>query len=162
MLVGPKGSGKTFIGELMQEHFGITFLPEESWTKSAKKDGSLSHTNYLTAVFAKMEEKVREALEEHDTIVFEATPLTKAFETMFETLRTDFYMTTIGVWATHVCCMERIKDSSQGQDNQVSEEEIRAINSMVVDRAAQTNFKIENNDATVEELLGDLKTIISA
>lgn len=162
MLVGPKGSGKTFIGELMQKHFGITFLPEENWTKGTKKDSSLSHTSYLTEVFAKMEQKVRKALEEHDTVVLEATPLTKAFEIMFETLRTEFYMTTIGVWATHVRCMERIRAKSQGQDIQASEEEIRAINSMVVDRAAQTNFKIENNDATVEELIGDLKTIISA
>lgn len=162
MLVGPKGSGKSFIGELMQEHFSITFLPEESWTKGVKKDSSLSHTSYLTEVFANMEEKVREALEEHDTIVFEATPLTKAFETMFETLKTDFFMTTIGVWATHVCCIERIRAGNQAEDIQVSEEEIRAINSMVVDRAAETNFRIENNDATVDELVADLKVILAS
>lgn len=162
MLVGPKGGGKSFIGELMQQHFDITFLRVESWVKDLRKDRAISREGYLTEVFNTIEAGVRKALEENDQVVFESTALTKQFETMFESLKHDYAMTTIGVWATHIKCMERIRSRDQSIHIQVSEEEIRAINSMVVDRAAKTDFKLENNDATAVELVVNLKEILSS
>lgn len=160
MLVGPKGSGKSFIGELMQEHFGITFLRVESWVKDLKKDRAISHEGYLAEVFNTIEVGVRKALDEHDQVVFESTALTKQFESMFQSLKADFAMTTIGVWATQSKCMERIRSRDQSIHIQVSEEEIRAINSMAADRVAKTDFKIDNSEATVDELVGNLKEIV--
>jgi shikimate kinase len=38
LLIGPKGSGKSFIGTLMDERLGIRFIRVENISKKVKKD----------------------------------------------------------------------------------------------------------------------------
>ena len=38
LLIGQKGSGKSFIGTLMDKEFGINFIRVEDWAKKIRKD----------------------------------------------------------------------------------------------------------------------------
>ena len=47
LLLGQKGSGKSFIGAIMEKRFGITFIRVEDWAKQIKKDRAVDDEVYL-------------------------------------------------------------------------------------------------------------------
>lgn len=51
LLLGPKGSGKSFIGTLFDKEFQIRFLRVEDWAKRIKRDRQVDDNEYLNDVF---------------------------------------------------------------------------------------------------------------
>ena len=80
LLIGPKGSGKSFIGTLMDHTFGIHFIRVEDWAKAVKKDRQVDNPFYLAEVFQAIEHGVREVLKQYDQVVFESTGLSAYFD----------------------------------------------------------------------------------
>lgn len=68
LLIGPKGSGKSFIGTLMEEEFGIKFIRVESWVKQVKRDRHIDNQSYLNDAFLAIESGVRKTLKTNDKI----------------------------------------------------------------------------------------------
>lgn len=90
LLIGQKGSGKSFIGTLMEKEFRIKFIRVEDWAKKIKKDRNVDSEAYLKQVFEENENEIRDSLTDMDKIVFESTGLTEHFDIMLESLRRDF------------------------------------------------------------------------
>ncbi len=160
LLIGPKGSGKSFIGTLMDRHFGITFLRVEDWAKAVKKDRSINNEDYLRDVFAAIEGGIRKSLENLDEIVFESTGLTPFFEKMYQNLKSDFNLITIGIEVPAQLCLQRVKSRDQSIHINVSDDQVLQINEAVRKMNRKTDFRIENVGKTEEELVNEINKII--
>ncbi|ASB49844.1 nucleoside/nucleotide kinase family protein [Alkalitalea saponilacus] len=153
LLIGQKGSGKSFIGTLMEKEFGIKFIRVEEWAKRIKKDRNVDNEAYLKQVFEEIENGVRDSLNDKDIIVFESTGLTEYFDIMLESLRRDFKVTTIGVYADRTTCSKRVKSRDQEIHINFSDDQVLMINEKVRERNFETDFSIINEDKSEKELI---------
>lgn len=160
LLIGQKGSGKSFIGTLFDKEFGIKFIRVEDWAKKIKKDRAVDDEAYLKQVFGEIEKGIRESLIETDKIVFESTGLTEYFDQMIQNLRNDFRVTTIGVYADKAVCLKRVKSRDQEVHINISDNQVLMINERVRERDLETDFTIVNEDKSEKELIIEVRKII--
>ena len=156
LLIGQKGSGKSFIGTLMEKEFGIKFIRVEDWAKKIKKDRNVDNEAYLKQVFEEIENGIRDSLTDKDKIVFESTGLTEYFDIMLESLRRDFKVTTIGVYADSTTCLKRVKSRDQEIHINISDDQVLMINEKVRERNFETDFSIINEDKSEKELINEI------
>jgi shikimate kinase len=79
ILMGLKGSGKTFIGKLIENKFNIAFLRVENIFKNIKTDRHFSDENYIKEGFTLLEKEIRTRFEKADALIMESTGLTDEF-----------------------------------------------------------------------------------
>jgi shikimate kinase len=160
LLLGPKGSGKSFVGNLIEEKLGIKFIRVEDWAKAVRRGRSVSDNAYIEEVFQTIETGVRAAAIQYPNIVFESTGITPFFDRMLDNLRGNHNVITIRIFAAAQLCVSRVKTRDQSIYINVSDEEINEINRQVVAKNLVTDFQVDNNNKTTEELLTELRTII--
>ena len=73
ILIGPKGSGKTFIGQLLQTKYGIHFLRVEDICLKIKADREIMNKTYISEVFLEIEKEVRNHLSIKNQLTIEST-----------------------------------------------------------------------------------------
>ncbi len=161
LLIGAKGSGKSFIGTLIDKHFGIRFVRVEDWVKTLKRNDSLIDDNYLEQVFRTIEAGIRSELLTSDQLVFESTGLTQYFDQMLKSLQGDFQIVTIGVQADLETCLKRVKKRDQSIHIDFSDKEVNEINLAVLNANRQTDFEIDNRDMTETDLLSAFQAILN-
>lgn len=161
LLIGQKGSGKSYIGSLLERVYGITFIRVEDWAKEGKRDRDVENEVYLNEVFKVIEDGIRNYLDKKDTVVFESTGLTDFFDRMLEQLRNDYKVITIGVHADHKLCLERVKTRDQKIYINVSDHQVNMINERVRQRRLRTDFQIQNDSSTEKDLIDRLSQILA-
>ena len=159
LLIGQKGSGKSYIGKLFEEELGIKFIRVEDWAKRIKKDRAVNNEDYIRQVFEEIEVGIRNILEANDRVVFESTGLTEFFDKMLANLKSNFEVVTIGVFAESKLCLERVRNRDQSIHISVSDEQVTMINQKVIEKNMKTDFKILNNEEN-DDLLEQIKNIV--
>ena len=160
LLIGQKGSGKSFIGSLMNQHFNIKFLRVEDWVKNIKKDRSIHDKSYLIDAFHAIEIGVRQQLNNFQIVTFESTGLTEYFDQMLNSLKMDFKVVTILVKADSNICLHRVKNRDAVIHINISDEQVININKKFLEKNFKADFQIDNNDKTKKELLLELQKIL--
>ncbi len=74
---------------------------------------------------------------------------------MLESLRRDFRVTTIGVYADRTTCLKRVKSRDQEIHINISDDQVLMINEKVRERNFQTDFSIINEDKSEKELINE-------
>ncbi len=159
LLIGQKGSGKSFIGTIFEQEFGIRFLRVEDWARQIKRGREIDDETYLSQVFEAIEAGVRDSLKSANEIVFESTGLTPHFDRMLENLQRDFRVKTIYISAQADTCLARVKSRDLTIHIDVSDEQVNMINEKVVERAFRADFRIENENKSRDEIVRDLTDI---
>lgn len=160
LLIGQKGSGKSFIGSLLEIEFNIKFIRVENWAKEIKRNRSIDDDTYLEDVFRAIEKGVRHEAANYDSICFESTGLTVQFDKMLEQLRKEFNIITLKILCEPDICIERIKIRDRHIHINVSDDEIQRINTEVLKRNYRTDFELENNAKSYNELIEELGVIL--
>ena len=160
LLIGQKGSGKSFLGTIFDMEFGIRFIRVEDWIRQIKKDRDIFDEIYLKQVFTEIENGIREMLNETDRLVFESTGLTHYFDKMLESLKKDFRVTTIGVYADSRICLDRVRTRDQTIHINISDDQVSMINEKIRARDFETDYQIDNENRTEKEIIEDLKNIV--
>ncbi|HMQ69932.1 MAG TPA: AAA family ATPase [Ignavibacteria bacterium] len=160
LLTGPKGSGKSFTGKIMEREFGIRFIRVEDKVKEIKKDRQIDDESYLEEVFVEIEKMVREALTVHDKIAFESTGLTAHFDRMLKNLKKDHNVITISVYANEELCIKRVRSRDKSVHIDVSDEQVKLINRMVIEKNMITDAVIINDNINEEELVEEIREIV--
>jgi shikimate kinase len=160
LLIGQKGSGKSFIGSILEKEFGIKFIRVEDWAKQVRKNRAVNNEAYLNQVFQVIENGIRNALNDIDKLVFESTGLTDYFDQMLVSLKKDFKVTTIGIYADNSICLDRVRTRDQTIHINISDSQVTKINDMVRERDYQTDFRINNESKTEKALMKELEKIL--
>jgi dephospho-CoA kinase len=160
LLIGPKGSGKSYLGQLMEKYYGIRFLRVEDWARQIKRDRAVDNEIYLKEVFAAIEAGVRKELELKYPVVFESTGLTGYFDAMLENLKRDYAVKTIAITTDPTICLQRVRSRDQSIHINVSDAQVSEINARVVQKQIKTDFIIDNSDKQEEDLRSELESIL--
>ncbi|TMU54677.1 AAA family ATPase [Flagellimonas algicola] len=160
LLIGQKGSGKSYIGELFETYFDIKFIRVEDWAKALKKSRNAMDGEYVSEVFQTIENGIKESMKRYPSVVFESTGLTPYFDRMLIRLHADFKVMTIGVKANSKTCMERIKTRDASIHIPIPLDQIESINKQVVRKNVQTTYTIENNNESEDTLKEKIAEIL--
>ena len=114
----------------------------------------------MEEVFSAIEKGIRTTLTECDQLVFESTGLTIYFDHMLASLKRDFKVVMIQVLADPNLCLSRVKTRDQSIHINVSDDQVNAINTQVLQKQLETDFIIENNRKTEEALQVEIKRIL--
>ena len=161
LLIGAKGSGKSFIGKVFEQEFDIPFLRVEDIAKELRNDREITNKLYHVEIFAAIENGVRNFINKFPAIVFESTGLTEQFDLMFANLEKDYNVVTIGIKAEAGLCLKRVKARDQSIHINVSDDEINMINSEVSNKHHNYNYIIDNNKSSYEQLKNEIGIVIS-
>jgi len=160
LLIGQKGSGKSFIGSMFEKYFSIDFVRVENWLLGVKKDRDLFDEKYLEESFQTIENGVRQALKKTEILVFESTGLTEYFDSMLSNLKPDYNITTIKVKADSKICLKRVLSRDQSIHINISDKEVEEINSSVLQKNINTDYIIDNNNKSIDDLKEEIRRII--
>ncbi len=158
ILIGQKGSGKSFIGTIIQEIYGIAFVRVEDIARQSKKNRAVDDESYHKEAFFQIESHLREVLKNIPALVFESTGLTSHFDNMLESLKRDYRVITISVKAKSELCLERIKNRDRVIHINVSDKEVMHINSLVLHKNRVCDHELGNNGSR-EELINAIGNI---
>jgi len=161
LLIGPKGSGKSYIGAMIDRCFQIQFIRVEDWAKTIKRGREIDDEAYLKDVFQVIETGIRKAMVNHEKIVFESTGLTPYFDKMYDSLCNDFNVKSIRISAEDEICLSRVRTRDRSIHIDVSDEQVRQLNKKVKEKGFTADFEITNTDKTDKELIKELKEILN-
>ena len=161
LLLGLKGSGKTYIGERMKAQYGIHFIRVEDIVKSLKGNRSHKDPEFQEEAFTAIEHSVREALKSHKKVVFESTGLTPFFKTMLANLEADFKVKKVNVMADAETCLERIKARDASIHIPFSEQEIVELNKEIKALQIPHDHTI-SNDGNQQHMEWHIKNMVTS
>ena len=150
MLIGPKGSGKTYIGTVVAANTDIKFLRVEPLWLSLQpaEDG-----------WTKVEIKIDNLLTSYDTVMIESLGGSEGFERLRTNLANKYTIYYIRVWANLDICLERVKNRDSSDHIAVSDSQVLQYNALASQVELDWTAEIINYPpATTENIL---QTIIS-
>ena len=128
ILIGPKGSGKSHVGTVIEKYFGIHFLNVDQLGLENIPKSKLLGEDLIKEGFHFEEAKIAEILQTKDSVAFEATGSHAYFFVVLNRLRSSYAIKFIRVSAPLDKCNERIATRDQTKNIPVSGELIQSIN----------------------------------
>lgn len=128
ILVGPKGSGKTHIGQLLQKECGLYFLNVEKLGIQNIPKSKLSGDELIQEGFHFEEAEIDRILLTEDHISFENTGAHPYFYVVLNRLHAKYEIHLIKIFSPLNKCMLRIKSRDASAHIPVSDELIQSIN----------------------------------
>ena len=158
VLVGPKGSGKSYVGRLLEREFGIEFLSiEEIFVKLQGK--GVSSLDVQERGYKIVEECVSEILAKGYAVSFEITVFMPASRNLLNRLELQAQLEIIQVYAPLELCLERIKNRDETKHIEISEEKIAEINKLSVNQHLASKFRIDTSEMNDEEILEQFRVV---
>lgn len=159
ILIGQKGSGKTYIGELLQDKLNIAFLRVEDLCLKIKAGRQITDKNYVTEVFQEIESEIRHQLKNKNELTIESTASVIEFDTMLSHLKKDFIVKLIKIDTNPALCIDRVKNRNKVNHVAVSDDMVVEINNLSNQKKYDFDLIINNNDTTNDIILNSWKQI---
>jgi shikimate kinase len=150
-LIGPKGSGKTFIGSRIEQLTGIKFLRVEPlWLNLAEgEDGWNRVEREIDALFL-----------QHDQIIIESLGAGDGFNRLYASLKVKYQLKLIKVETDLDECLRRVRSRDKENHIPVSDDKVREYNRIAARVQHSWDKIIDNNGpATDEEILKVFETL---
>lgn len=159
ILLGLKGSGKTYIGTLIQNEFGIKFFRVEDIWLTLKQ---IRFTDeYVTEGFRLVEHEIDKQLIDSDQITIESTGTTEYFQSFLNSLKSKYKLKLIKIEASPDTCLERIKSRDTSLHVPVSDDIIETINQEALRVDLEFDLVIDNESSSENEIMPKLREILS-
>jgi shikimate kinase len=155
ILIGLKGSGKTYIGSLLQEKFDIKFFRVEEIWLSLKSEKLTNE--YIKEGFSKVEKEIDKILHDTDRIIIESTGTTDYFRIFLDRLKTKYELKLIKVQTSPELCLIRVKSRNSVLHVPVSDEIVDIINQEALNLDMQYDLIIDNEKSTDREILENIQ-----
>jgi len=145
ILIGPKGSGKTYIGGRIEKLTGIKFLSVEPlWLNLSEGENG----------WLKVEQTIDELFTQYDKVVIESLGAGEGFNGIFASLKEKYQVKLIKVETDLEECLRRVRSRNNANHIPVSNEKVRGYNRIASKVRYSWDAIINNNGpATDEEIL---------
>tara|TARA_Y100000310_G_C20151795_1_gene565098 strand:- start:57 stop:548 length:492 start_codon:yes stop_codon:yes gene_type:complete len=158
ILIGPKGSGKTYIGTLIQKKLNILFFRvEDVWLsiKTNKID-----KEYLEKGFSLVEKEIDKQFKKINKLIIESTAAFDYFKIFLKKLESKYNIKLIQVKTPLDLCLDRIKSRDQSIHIPVSDDRIQEINSKAVNVKFDFDLIIENSDISEDQIIKEFSSLL--
>ncbi|NJP08611.1 MAG: ATP-binding protein [Leptolyngbyaceae cyanobacterium RU_5_1] len=140
ILIGPKGSGKTYIGTLVDARMGITFLRVEPIWVEYLQNGSQDRDGWDV-----VEAEIDRLFETKDQIMIESLGAGEGFAKFHASLATKYQIKLIKVEAALDTCLERVRNRDRANHIPVSDDKVEEYNKIAVQVSYDWDQVIDNN-----------------
>jgi len=142
MLIGPKGSGKTHIGTLVNRHTDIFFLRVEPIWLGLKpgEDG-----------WKRIEAVIDTMFQKHDKVMIESLGIGEGFVKFHASLAERYSIKMIRVHADLDTCFTRVKTRNNLEHIPVSDDKVTEFNQIASAVTHHWDLEINNNDPTPDK-----------
>ncbi len=160
ILIGPKGSGKTFIGEVLERAFHLPFLRVEALLiahieKFGEPEGGLKRHGFDIE-----EEAIDATLRTNAAVIFEATGSSEYFPSVLDNLGAKYNVKLIRILCPLDTCIERIKQRASAGQFAVADDLVNQINRRSAAVSLAWDLVIDNsNPASEPELITRFKAL---
>ena len=151
MLVGPKGSGKTHIGTLVNQHTDIAFLRVEPIWLGLKpnEDGWNKVEAVIDAMFQKQ-----------DKVMIESLGIGEGFGKFHASLAEKYSIKMIRVYADLETCFTRVKTRNNVEHIAVSDDKVAEFNKTASAVTYNWDLEIDNNNpASDKDIINAIQSI---
>ena len=151
MLVGPKGSGKTHIGTLVNQHTDIAFLRVEPIWLGLKpnEDGWNKVEAVIDAMFQKQ-----------DKVMIESLGIGEGFGKFHASLAEKYSIKMIRVYADLETCFTRVKTRNNVEHIAVSDVKVAEFNKTASAVTYNWDLEIDNNNpASDKDIINAIQSI---
>lgn len=151
MLIGPKGSGKTYIGTLVEKNTDIFFLRVENiWlTLNHKENG-----------WEKIEQEIDLTFRNCNKIMIENLGAGEDFHQFYASLNKKYLVKLIRIVANLDICLTRVMRRGNENHIPVSDDKVIEYNKIASQVILDWNLEIDNNgSATDSEIIMAIKSI---
>lgn len=140
-LIGPKGSGKTHIGTLVDQHTDIVFLRvERIWLDLAPNEDG----------WKKVETTIDMLFRKHSKVMIESLGVGEGFSKLHTSLAGKYPIKMIRVHAGLETCFTRVKTRNNSEQITVPDDKVTEYNRIAA--AVRYNWDLEiNNDGPVAD-----------
>lgn len=145
ILIGPKGSGKSHVGTIVEKYFGIPFLNVDTLGLENIPKSKLLGEDLIEEGFHFEEAKIAEILQTEDSVVFENTGSHAYFFVVLSRLRSSYMVKLIRVSAPLDKCRERMAHRDQTKNIPVSSELIQSINERSLKVRLPWDLELDNS-----------------
>lgn len=147
VLVGPKGAGKSTIGQFLATELGIHFLRVEPLFIALRDQIGASHSDFEERGFEAVFGCVVHALAHHSVVCFESTGASQAFPGLLARLRATARVIAVKVHASSGQCLDRIKTRDLSIHIPVSDDRAQQVNIAAELVTLQWAAEIDNSGA---------------
>ncbi len=152
VLVGPKGSGKTTIGRMLERHPGVHFLNVETIARRVLEAmGKVIDENYARRAFDEILSAIRSIEEQHEVIVIETTGASEETPRFLAALGERYDLRLVRIHARPETCAARIHSRDQSAQIQVSAELIEEMLKRSMALSLPWDLEIDNDPAMPAE-----------
>jgi hypothetical protein len=151
MLIGLKGSGKTYIGRLIDRHTDIAFLlVEPIWLGlQPGEDG-----------WKKVEAAIHALFQTQDRVMIESLGAGDGFHGMYESLAGKYPIRMIRVAADPETCLARVRSRSRTDHIPVSDDKVIEYNRIAAAVSYDWDLEIDNNGPAADaDILAAVRSI---
>ena len=151
MLIGPKGSGKTYIGRLVGKNTDILFLRVENiWLSLNHKENG----------WKKMEQKIDQAFKSFNKLMIENLGAGKGFHHFCESLNNKYNIKFIRVFSDLDICLDRVMNRDNKNHIPVSDTKVVEYNKIAAQVVLDWAIEIDNNGpASDSEILRAIRCL---
>lgn len=151
MLIGPKGSGKTYIGTIVEKNTDICFLRVENiWLKLNRKENG----------WKKVEQKIDETFKSCNKIMIENLGAGDGFYQFYASLNKKYLIKLIRVFSDLDICLTRVMRRDKKNHIPVSDDKVIEYNKIASNVSLNWDIEIDNNGpATDSEILLAIKSL---
>ena len=142
MLIGPKGSGKTHIGSVLEKTTNIPFLRVEPiWLSlTAGQDG-----------WYEVERAIQDHLVENDMVFIESLGVSEGFERLRNKLQRKYAIKYVKIRALPETCLERVRNRNKADHISVSDDNVEQYNRFAAQVSLPWELEILNDPPLSEE-----------
>jgi shikimate kinase len=146
VLVGPKGSGKTTIGRMVEAALGARFIEVEAVAQRALAEaGGVINESYARRAFELILEATDAVAREAPAIVLETTGASDETPRFLAALHERFNVVLVRVLASRAVCECRIQARDQARQIQVSPDLIREMHARSLALSLPWDVEIDND-----------------
>ncbi len=159
-MIGAKGSGKTYIGNLLENKLGITFLRvEQRLIEHIQATGA--DTDLLPSDGYNLElDWLGEILGTKDEVISEATGSSKYLQWFISQLDAKYTLKLVRIYCPLEICLDRLKDRTSTNHFDVSSDRVRIINAASDKVNLEWSLEIDNsNPASDAKIISAFKSI---
>lgn len=154
VLVGPKGAGKSTIGQMIESRFNAHFVDVERIAiRVLRSMGGIIDETYARRAFEEIARAIRAVETDHATIVIETTGASDETIGFLHRLISRYEVRLIRVRASAETCAKRVKKRNQSKQISVSDDLIRTMHARSEALILPWDNDIDNDDErTVDEI----------
>lgn len=160
ILIGPKGSGKTYIGRILNKEKIIKFLEVEPFFLKAIDDNKLVTILDISVqkeAYKLIKNKISELFASNDSILIEQTGAIELFNKFYSEMQRNYDVFLIKISAPQNLCLKRIKDRTNNNQINMSSYLINKINKRSAKLDLKYFFEFKNTNLSTKDIISMFK-----